>query len=341
VITRLARTHPDLVRARVLAGWLFEPDRLRHPTPTDPTALRQALHDLQRIHIPTARAALLALEQRLPDLAREQRLPDLAREQRLPDLALKQRLPDTRRPTADLAPLVDLACDLLRDVLVRYATLPPRPQHLTPSREHPRSLAHREHLDILPAAWDIASPTLLDLSPGTALALPIDLSLETADPASLPPDALATLLGELDDHLFALGLAPLRRVYLHAAARLALPTADIFLLTPDELQAALRGASFSLTERRRDHAHHATLFPPLQLLDGLPVPGRSDSHLQGASPSAPSSRAPSPRAGTSPTSSPTPLLPPTSSRSPPSPPRPPWSCAPSACAPSAASTAAP
>lgn len=254
VITRLARTHPDLVRARVLAGWLFEPDRLRHPTPTDPTALRQALHDLQRIHIPTARAALLALE---------------------------QRLPDTRRPTADLAPLVDLACDLLRDVLARYATLPPRPQHLTPSREHPRSLAHREHLDILPAAWDIASPTLLDLSPGTALALPIDLSFETADLASLPPDALATLLGELDDHLFALGLAPLRRVYLHAAARLALPTADIFLLTPDELQAALRGASFSFTERRRDHAHHATLFPPLQLLDGLPVPGRSDSHLQG------------------------------------------------------------
>ncbi|MBL8969914.1 MAG: hypothetical protein JNK56_05005, partial [Myxococcales bacterium] len=95
------------------------------------------------------------------------------------------------------------------------------------------------------------------------------------------PNALATLLGELDDHLFALGLAPLRRVYLHAAAALAIAPADIFLLTPDELQAALRGARFDLAARRREHAHHATLFPPLQLHDGLPVPSPASGALHG------------------------------------------------------------
>ncbi len=247
VIARLARAHPTLVRARVLAGWLYAPESLAKKPATDPCALRQALHDLRQIYIPAARAALADLERRLP--------------------------------TADLVPLVDHACELLRDVLARYATLPPRPPRLAPSTTDPRSLAHARHLDILPAAWDIASPTLLDLSPGTAL---MHLSHETddcEDPAD--PDALATLLGELDDHLFALGLAPLRRVYLRAAASLSVAPPDIFVLGPDELQAALRGATFNFPERRRDHDHQATLFPPMQLFDGLPVPGRSGSELQG------------------------------------------------------------
>lgn len=249
VIARLARAHPTLVRARVLAGWLYAPESLADKPPVDPGALRQALRDLQQLHIPSARAALADLERRLP--------------------------------TADLVPLVDHACELLRDVLARYATLPPRPPRLAPSTTRPRSLSHALHLDILPAAWDIASPTLHDLSPGTAL---MNLSHETdncEDPTTLPPDALATLLGELDDHLFALGLAPLRRVYLRAAAALAVATPDIFMLGPDELQAALRGAVFNFSERRREHEHQATLFPPLQLFDGLPVPGRSDSRLRG------------------------------------------------------------
>jgi hypothetical protein len=89
---------------------------------------------------------------------------------------------------------------------------------------------------------------------------------------------LATLLGELDDHLFALGLAPLRRVYLRAAAVLGLSTEDIFLLTPDELAA---GAIPDLERRRVRQAAHASLFPPAQLHDGLPVPASATSHLRG------------------------------------------------------------
>jgi len=257
-IARLARTHPTLVRARVLAGWLYTPASLTPKPTTAPTLLRRALDDLQHIHIPEARAALTDLERQL-------------------------LITDFRDHPETAATLVDHACDLLRDVLARYATLPPRPASLAPATDRPHSLAHRDHLDILPATWDIASPTLLDLSPGTALARAHDLSQETSSPPPAPdaPDALATLLGELDDHLFALGLAPLRRVYLHAAAALALAPADIFLLSPDELQAALRGASFDLVARRREHDLQTTLFPPLQLFDGLPVPGHNNTVLQG------------------------------------------------------------
>ncbi|MBL8970411.1 MAG: hypothetical protein JNK56_07520, partial [Myxococcales bacterium] len=65
-IARLARSHPTLVRARVLAGWLYAPASLTPKPPVDPSTLRRALDDLQRFHIPEARAALTALERRLP-----------------------------------------------------------------------------------------------------------------------------------------------------------------------------------------------------------------------------------------------------------------------------------
>jgi hypothetical protein len=244
----LSRAHAGLIRRlagreaprmRVLAGWLYNASHLPHarPEPTEPV-LRAALHALQHHHIPTARAALAGFD---------------------------------REPDPDL---VDRACDHLQHILAIYAALPERSPRLTADPCHPLSLQARgEHLDVLPAVWDIASPTLLDLSFGTALP-----AIDFSEPA---PDQLGTSLGELDDHLFALGLAPLRRVYLRSARRLQISAEDIFLLTPDELQAALRGASHDLAVRRAEQRAQAELYPPLQLFDGWPVPAHGDAWLRG------------------------------------------------------------
>ena len=254
----LSPAHAGVIRrlapsgTRVLAGWLYVAGRLTSdPRPAEEPELRAALHALQTRHIPEARAALAKFIASL-----------------------------TTPDRAAIVTLVDRACTHLRDVLATYATLPARPRELDPDPRAPLCLHDRgAHLDVLPASWDIASPTLHDLSPGprrpgrTAPAAPI-----RRDP---PPEALATLIGELDDHLFALGLAPLRRVYLRAAALLHISAVDIFLLTPDELQAALHGRAIDLAARRREHEHQAGLFPPLQLYDGLPVPSPTGTWLRG------------------------------------------------------------
>jgi hypothetical protein len=99
---------------------------------------------------------------------------------------------------------------------------------------------------VLPAAWDIASPPLADLSLPTWPQEPV--------PKTSPPND-ATLLHELDDHLFALGLAPLRRLYLRAAALLEISPTDIFLLPPLELQSALRDPTIDLAFPTRRAAH--------------------------------------------------------------------------------------
>lgn len=243
LIRRLAAEHPP-ARMQVLAGWLYIPGQLEAPA-TSPSAaspsaatLRAALATLQERHIPTARA----------ELARIDRLLE----------------------SSPLTALVDIAYDHLRRVLATYATLPARPTRLATSTTTLSLHGRDEHLDVLPATWDIASPTLQDLS------------FETSPPGpfTLPddPDVLGTLLGELDDHLFALGLAPLRRVYLRAAAVHGLSTADIFLLTPDELAA---GVPEDLEQRRILHTSRGSLFPPSQLYDGLPVPACATHHLRG------------------------------------------------------------
>ena len=245
LIRRLAAEDPSRVGIRVLAGWLYTLDgRADEPAPSS-AILRAALTTLQAHQIPAARAELVAIEGLLA------------------------------RESADLPRLVDRAYEHLRRVLAIYTTLPARPTRLASGTGALCLQGRSDHLDVLPATWDIASPTLRDLSFETSTAPPV--------PTALPddPEVLATLLGELDDHLFALGLAPLRRVYLRAAASLALPPADIFLLTPDELQAALGGATFDLDARRSIHAAHASLSPPLQIHEGLPVPAAAGRHLLG------------------------------------------------------------
>ncbi len=242
----LCATHPALARLQVLAGWLYIPRSLTPRSATaGPEALLHALTDLRGRHIPAARDRLEQL-----------------------DHALATDAPP-------LAGLIDQALTDLVRVLEVHAALPSaRPR--APIAASQLCLQDREaHLDVLPAAWDIASPPLADLAIPTA----------TPSPASTPtdPDALALLIGELDDHLFALGLAPLRRVYLRAAVHLGISPTDTFLLPPAHLQSLLRDPSqdLDLPTRRREHAAQTNLYPPLQLYDGLPVPSPGGGHLRG------------------------------------------------------------
>jgi hypothetical protein len=235
---------------QVLAGWLYIPGRLA-PRPASATAdqLRQALADLRTDHIPAARERLRQIDHALLH-------PD----------------------APALAGLIDRArADLVR-VLEVHAALPSaRPRQLLTTGPQLCLQDREQHLDVLPAAWDIASPPLADLT--------LDLGLTAATPAPDPtdPDQLAILLGELDDHLFALGLAPLRRVYLRAAEHLGLPPQDIFLLPPSLLRRRLLAPDepLDLARRRREHAHTLALYPPLQMYDGLPVPTPGGGHLRG------------------------------------------------------------
>ncbi len=146
------------------------------------------------------------------------------------------------------------------------------------ARPHnPLSLLDRSTFaDVLPAVWDLASPALGELFTPSASATTLGPN-ETLDPA-----VAATLLGEWDDHLFALGLAPLRSVWLCVARLLALDHDDVFLLSANELlewveNAAARGPGprsqaelVTLESRRRTQSRFDALQPPHRILDGLP-----------------------------------------------------------------------
>ncbi len=90
--------------------------------------------------------------------------------------------------------------------------------------------------------------------------------------------AATWLLRELDDHLFALGLAPLRRVYLRAAQLLSLDEREVFLLSGEALAGALDGALAGpeleriLAAQRRRLQLASSLRPPPHLFDGAPLP---------------------------------------------------------------------
>ncbi|MFZ6183181.1 PEP-utilizing enzyme [Nannocystis pusilla] len=230
---------------RVLAGWLYERASSSGRAGVDP---HHALTELRRRHLPAARRALEAF------------VDDLA---------------------GDLRPLLPRALEHLRAIIAVHAELRVELPRDLPAPD-PRSLLslrdRGDYLDVLPAAWDIASPALADLVDPTGLAAdhPIgdpqascDRGLES-DPAD--PQRAAVLVRELDDHLFALGLAPLRRIYLAASGRLGLGD-DVFLLAPDELGHALAGRDLpDLAARRRRQRQFASLQPPPALFDGRPVP---------------------------------------------------------------------
>jgi len=143
--------------------------------------------------------------------------------------------------------------------------------------EDPLTLRERARFaDVLPAIWDLDSATLAELGvphdPTTAL-----------PPIPEDPTRAATLLAEWDDHLFALGLAPLREVF-RWVGRITGLGDDVFLLRGDELsQAVVEGDRFVARRdsRRAQRQRAAALRPPLVIDEGRPVAAGSRARLHG------------------------------------------------------------
>ncbi len=137
-----------------------------------------------------------------------------------------------------------------------------------------------EFLDVLPAVWDIASPSLAEL---------LDDHRDSGAPSEAPSDEheAARLLGEWDDHLFACGLAPLRRLWLYAAQRLAIDREQVFLLDGDELVAldedreARADLDAKLATRLAQAEAQRALDPPSRIVDGHPLPHPFGGQLRG------------------------------------------------------------
>jgi hypothetical protein len=292
----------------VLAGWLYvrtlprdlakasgavgddhgSPPRQGHAAasapgrPAVPTAV-QALEHLRTHALPRARERLHALAQQLE--------PADA-------LAVASALPLAQQAFLDMI-------DAYVGVLVPARTMARRALggRIAVDPTDPLSTRDRaEFLDVLPATWDLASPSLAELgtrAEGTDADPPARASTPIEDEA-----AAVTLLGEQDDHLFALGLAPLRAWYLAAGQRLGLHD-DVFMLEAPEVIAALanedptapsgdapvhpakvpRTTIDDLAERiaaRRELlVHHAVLQPPLRIHAGRPVSFARRARLRG------------------------------------------------------------
>lgn len=249
----------------VLAGWLYvrtltrdlakTPAAAAGPKPEIPSAA-QALHQLHHLTLPQARARLCALSELLTQA-------DAA--------AVAGALPRAQQAFLEMI-------DVYVSVLVPARTLARRALggRITADPSRPLSTFGRaDFLDVLPATWDLASPSLAELgtrADAEALVLPEDEA------------TAATLLGEWDDHLFALGLAPLRAWYLAAGQRLGLHD-DVFMLTAPQVVAALEDPALDYAEciaaRRARLRHYATLRPPLRIHDGHPVSFARRARLRG------------------------------------------------------------
>ncbi|MCA9713934.1 MAG: hypothetical protein KC468_04480, partial [Myxococcales bacterium] len=274
---------PTHDRAHVLGGWLYYEDSLERAGPPRPApqeldelgaALRVSVETLQRAQLPAARARLASLTTALAR-AELHELVDLF-QQALDDLL-------------DVVDAYHEGRALRRRARALLASLPASPP---PADLSPACLADREaYLDVLPIAWDIASPPLAD-----AITRPSADATRAA--ATGDPLRDATLLCELDDHLFALGLAPARRVYLRAAELLGLAPEDIFLLDGHALRAALTGASRAdelrarLDRARAQQRARDALDPPRRLLHGRPLPARATGRRLRGIPFGPSRRGP-------------------------------------------------
>lgn len=272
----LALARPSAGHPKVLAGWLYvrtlPRDLARRATDapsrddttrasSGPKALGDALHHLRDTLIPEGRRRLQLIEDRL-----------------------------TRADASETADALGQALDDFAWMIDQYLGI------LVPARALARATgesstttidpadpfstrAREAFADVLPALWDIASPSLAELGWGGASTTHTTVPSIPTDPA-----AQATLLAEWDDHLFALGLAPLRRVYRRAGALCNLGN-DVFLLDGDELRRVLRGQIIAheawLEERRRERARFERLRPPLRIEDGHPVPSAPATRLRG------------------------------------------------------------
>ncbi len=256
LIEWLARQRPSSGGLCPLLGWLYTRTRVRHLSG----------HHID--HVLTPAQALARL--------RDGDLPQARR--RLAEVERTLRAADATgiRSARDAALSAFLAMiDVYLGVLLPVRAAAGRTVASTPSA--PLSLRGRAaHADVLPAAWDLAAPTLGEL----ARFEPDDAEVH------LPTDPLeaAVLLTEWDDHLFALGLAPLRAVYRAAGRHLGLGD-DAFGLPLEDLDAALAGemadpgpiAAQNLARTRR----WAALRPPAVLDEGRPLPLLPRHHLRG------------------------------------------------------------
>jgi len=255
----------------VLAGWLYVRTLPRDLAktlagrPAVPTAV-QALEHLRSHALPRARERLHALVQQLEPA-------DAA--------TVAHALPLAQQAFLDMI-------DAYVGVLVPARTLARRALggRIAADLEDPLSTRDRaEFLDVLPATWDLASPSLAELGTRTETASTQDHPRRSSAPIE-DEAAAVTLLGEQDDHLFALGLAPLRAWYLAAGHRLGL-SSDVFMLEAPEVVAALQARTppHALAERiatRRElQLRHAALQPPLRIHDGRPVSFARRARLRG------------------------------------------------------------
>jgi hypothetical protein len=274
VMRRLATLRPGKAGDPViLAGWLY---------------VRTLPRDLGRAHSAessdTPAAPIMGIYEALEWL-RDQALPKARAEFEAFTDEL-QRRPSLRQALARAEELFIGMIDDYADRLV-----PARRQALreTASRPldeggTPLTLRARAHfLDVLPAVWDVASPSLAEL---------LDDEAGEEDDLELPgnPAAAARLLGEWDDHLFALGLAPLRELWRYAGHRLDLDEPRVFMLGGDELLAldddplALGNADElerELARRALTLVTQAQLDPPSRIIDGQPLPHPFGGRLRG------------------------------------------------------------
>jgi hypothetical protein len=263
VMRRLANLRPgksgDPV---VLAGWLYVrvlPRELQQAADSEPMLVHDALLWLRDEALPHTRAQLRNFTEQL-----------------VAGPAIRTGL---ERAEGLFVRMIDDYVDRLVPARAR-ALARTRGAEMTPA-EAPLTLRGRgEFLDVLPAVWDIASPSLAEL---------LDDHSSGLHSAELPSDEheAARLLGEWDDHLFACGLAPLRRLWLYAGERLGIDRERVFLLGGDELvtldedREGLHGLESLLATRAELWEQQRKLEPPSRIVAGHPLPHPIGGRLRG------------------------------------------------------------
>ncbi len=241
----LAEQRPASGGLTTLAGWLYARTRVRDLRGTSKTPAltpAEALLRLRDDELPAARARLAEVERACDDHG--------------------QLVPTLDASLAAFLSMIDVYLGVLLPVRAAAGKV------FAATPEAPLSLRGRAaHADVLPTAWDLAAPTLGELG-----------SFEpSAEPGELPVDpvAAAVLLTEWDDHLFALGLAPVRAVYRACDRHLELGGLA-FGLTLSELRRALQDSAFPAAATGRQHLEQtqrwSKLRPPAVLDEGRPLP---------------------------------------------------------------------
>jgi phosphohistidine swiveling domain-containing protein len=240
LVRDLARERPRTGGLVPIAGWLYT------------RVLIRDLADQQPAHGESPRAVLLRLQHEILPAAR-------ARQTAVADAAAVAE-------PEEIAALFESARSAFLAMIDIYVEqlIPARRGHdtLAPDPDDPLCLRGRaDVLDVLPLAWDVAAEPLGDRRVAT-------------ETVALPDDdaGAATLLREWDDHLFALGLAPLGAVYRRVGSLTGL-SRDVFHLTITECLEALGGRDLGPEIRVRAARRQAAarLSPPGRLVDGEPA----------------------------------------------------------------------